>query len=41
MYQSYCYGTGRPETKDYAPTKAEAMKSIADLEKIYAALAPK
>ncbi|MDB6025312.1 MAG: hypothetical protein JWM68_1535 [Verrucomicrobiales bacterium] len=36
----YCFGSRWPETAAYAPTQQAALKSIADLEKIYDALAP-
>lgn len=37
---SYCYGTGWEQTKLYAPTREGALKSIADLTKLYDKLAP-
>jgi Concanavalin A-like lectin/glucanases superfamily len=37
---SYCYGSGWKETADYAPTRDEAFRSIADLTTILNSLAP-
>lgn len=38
--KSWCFGTAWDETKKFAPTKAAALISIADLERILSALAP-
>jgi hypothetical protein len=36
----WCYGTTWPESKDFAPDKPGALKSIADLEQFYSRLTP-
>lgn len=38
--KSWCYGTGWTATKNYAPTRAAALQSMADLKRIFDALAP-
>lgn len=38
--RSWCYGTGWKETKDYAPSRDAALRSISDLAGIFDALAP-
>jgi hypothetical protein len=36
----YCYGTGWLETKEFAPNKDAALKSIADLAEIFDKYSP-
>jgi hypothetical protein len=36
--RSWCYGTGWPETQDYAPTQQAAFQSISDLAAIFTTL---
>ena len=38
--KSWCFGSAWDETKKFAPTKAAALASMTDLERILAALAP-
>ncbi|HEV2201437.1 MAG TPA: hypothetical protein VGR73_16585 [Bryobacteraceae bacterium] len=37
---SFCYGTGWLQTKDFAPTRDAAMRSISDLAAIFGAVSP-